>query len=715
MQLRTCIACDAVCSGPGLSEQIVCASASSSRRPEAGKRGRRTSGEKEDDDPLAALAEFGKGDKLYVSRRERKGRAGAGSASVSRDVHMAPVPPVPYHLSRMSSSEDRDPDPKRALVATELATAISRSAPAAAAASSSSASSSGTAVSASNASAAPDSSALAVLGLTPGAGGGQASLMDVRRAFEAAMGGSVSAKEKRRQLEADLLRQVLAMQQKALKSAQEHASGVSYDKPLLTDWKPPSALAALPKAVLTKLRDNYKVIVTGPGAPPPCGRFEDMRLPPAILRMLKAKGIIKPTPIQVQGLPVALSGRDMVGVAFTGSGKTLVFTLPLVLQALQEELRKPLMANEGPFGLLLAPSRELATQTHALCEQLSEALVADGFPALRSMLCIGGMDGRAQLEPLRRSGVHIVVATPGRLKDHLDKGRMNLALCKYVCLDEGDRMLDASRGFEEELKAIFSHFDHQRQTLIFSATMPRKVQEFAMGALVMPVTVNSGRAGAASMDVIQEVEYVKEEAKMLYLLECLQKTAPPVMIFNRRSGEVDDITQYLLLKGVDAVSIHGGKEQADRHEALRQFRAGEKDVLVASDVAAKGLDFPGVQHVINFDMPESIENYVHRVGRTGRGGKTGVATTFINKTVAESVLLDLKHLLKAAKQRIPPVLMALDDPHDAMETDEDGNLVECLYCQGFGHSILACDKLQRDVKTFDSKFRDGLKDDDGFG
>jgi len=241
--------------------------------------------------------------------------------------------------------------------------------------------------------------------------------------------------------------------------------------------------------------------------------------------------------------------------------------------------------------------------------------------------------------------------------------------------------------------------------------MPRKVREFAMGALVDPVTVNSGRAGAASMDAIQEVEYVQDEAKMLYLLECLQKTAPPVVVFSRKTQEVDDITQYLLLKGVEATSIHGGKDKDERRGAMDDFRAGSKDVLVATDIAAKGLDFPGVQHVINFDMPESIENYVHRIGRTGRGGKTGIATTFINKLVPEGLLLDLKHLLRTAKQRVPPVLLALDDPNEANATDEDGNLLECVYCQGFGHSILSCDKLQRDMRTFSGRHRDGLKDE----
>ena len=149
---------------------------------------------------------------------------------------------------------------------------------------------------------------------------------------------------------------------------------------------------------------------------------------------------------------------------------------------------------------------------------------------------------------------------------------------------------------------------------------------------------------------------MKQEAKLVYLLECLQKTAPPVLIFAEKTKDVDDIHEYLLIKGVEAVAVHGGKDQEDREQAIDHFKAGKKDVLVATDVASKGLDFPNIQHVINYDMPDEIENYVHRIGRTGRCGKTGIATTFINKNQSESILLDLKHLLKEAKQRIPPVL-----------------------------------------------------------
>ncbi|KAG9490778.1 hypothetical protein GDO78_006225 [Eleutherodactylus coqui] len=271
---------------------------------------------------------------------------------------------------------------------------------------------------------------------------------------------------------------------------------------------------------------------------------------------------------------------------------------------------------------------ELARQTHSIIEYYCRLLQEDNFPTLRTALCIGGMSVKEQMETIKQ-GVHMMVATPGRLMDLLQKKMVSLDICRYLALDEADRMIDM--GFEEDIRTIFSYFKGQRQTLLFSATMPKKIQNFAKSALVKPITINVGRAGAASLDVIQEVEYVKEEAKMVYLLECLQKTPPPVLIFAEKKADVDAIHEYLLLKGVEAVAIHGGKDQEERTKAIEAFREGKKDVLVATDVASKGLDFPAIQHVINYDMPEEIENYVHRIGRTGRSGNTGIATTFINK------------------------------------------------------------------------------------
>lgn len=315
---------------------------------------------------------------------------------------------------------------------------------------------------------------------------------------------------------------------------------------------------------------------------------------------------------------------------------------------------------------------------------------------IRVFLCIGGIDLAPQREILNR-GTHIVVATPGRLKSMLaaTNPRFTLDFCKLVCLDEADRMFDLN--FEEEVRDIFNFFKHQRQTVLFSATMPKNVQEFAQKSLIMPITINAGRAGAANMDVIQEVELVKQEAKLVYLLECLQKTAPPVLIFCENKADVDNIHEYLLHKGVLVCSVHGGKDQEEREEAVRLFKQEKKDVLIATDVASKGLDFPDIQHVINYDMPKEIENYIHRIGRTGRNNKTGVATTFINHLCSDSVLLDLKHLLIEARQVVPPVLMSVNDPYadqyQAAATEAVGGTKGCAFCGGLGHRIANCPKL----------------------
>uniref|UniRef100_A0A8D9FGS3 ATP-dependent RNA helicase abstrakt n=1 Tax=Cacopsylla melanoneura TaxID=428564 RepID=A0A8D9FGS3_9HEMI len=196
------------------------------------------------------------------------------------------------------------------------------------------------------------------------------------------------------------------------------------------------------------------------------------------------------------------------------------------------------------------------------------------------------------------------------------------------------------------------------------------------------------------MNVIQEVEYVKQEAKIVYLLECLQKTEPPVLIFAEKKQDVDSIHEYLLLKGVEAVAIHGGKDQEERTRSVESFRKGEKDVMVATDVASKGLDFEEIKHVINYDMPDDVENYVHRIGRTGRSGKQGLATTFINKANDESVLLDLKHLLLEARQKIPPFLAELESEQEKFLDLGTGDERGCAYCGGLGHRITACPKLE---------------------
>jgi len=505
-----------------------------------------------------------------------------------------------------------------------------------------------------------------------------------------------------------ILREASKVQTNALQAASELAKGVIYTESLPTSWTCPRHILNQGEEVWEKIRKNWHILVEGFDSPPPMKSFLDMKFPTPITDFLKQRNIKRPTPIQMQGLPVALVGRDMVGIAFTGSGKTMTFSLPLVMAALEEEVRMPLVGGEGPVGIIMAPSRELVRQTFDLVKNLCDALGKAGYPELRSQLVIGGESARDQLDPIREKGVHCIVATPGRLRDFLKKKCITLDICRFITLDEADRMLDL--GFDSEVGEIMNYFAHQRQTLLFSATFPKKFQDFAKETLVKPIVVNVGRAGAANLDVIQEVEYVKQEAKIVYLLECLQKTSPPVIIFCERKGDVDDIHEYLLLKGVEAVSIHGGKEQEERNEAIQLYKEGKKDVLVATDIAAKGLDFADIQHVINFDMPTEIENYVHRIGRTGRCGKTGVATTFINKSCEETTLLDLKHLLKEAHQRIPPVLLIMDDPLESLKTD---GAKGCSFCGGLGHTIIDCPKIDKDAKRVTRK--DALAAGNGYG
>ncbi|KAG1749160.1 P-loop containing nucleoside triphosphate hydrolase protein [Suillus paluster] len=524
--------------------------------------------------------------------------------------------------------------------------------------------------------------------------------------------------EKAEEADAEILAAIAS--RRKLASDLELAKGISYTDSLQTSWRPPKYIRERTEEQHRRLREKYHIIVDGEDIPPPIEHFSDMKIPEAMLQFLKSKKITTPTPIQLQGIPTAFAGRDMIGIAFTGSGKTLAFCLPLIMLALEEETKLPFVRGEGPVGVILCPSRELATQTYENVLAWTGALARDGkYPQLNTLLCIGGISMGEQSHVLNK-GLHIVVATPGRLIDMLEKRKFTFNNSKFLCMDEADRMIDL--GFEDDVRNIMSFF--KRQTLLFSATMPRKIQDFAQQSLIRPVLVNVGRAGAANLDVLQVVEYVKQEAKMVYLLECLQKTAPPVIIFSENKNEVDgrllvlsfkhrrshlvpDIQEYLLLKGVEAVAIHGSKSnhsvlitivemlncllaQEERQYAIKSFKSGAKDVMVASGVASKGLDFNDIQHVIIFSMPKEIEDYVHQIGRTGRSGKTGIATTFVNMTTPEQTLLDLKYLLMEAGQKVPPFLRTIDDPQAA----QGGSLKGCPVCGGLGHGISNCPKLE---------------------
>lgn len=497
--------------------------------------------------------------------------------------------------------------------------------------------------------------------------------------------------EKTKEAEAKVLAELA--RQPALKAAAELAQGVEYTEPMKTTWTTPRYLLEAPEAHHREMRDLHHILVEGENIPPPCVSFREMKLPRVILGELERRNIRHPSPIQMQGLPLALLGRDMIGIAFTGSGKTMVFTIPLLMVAWEMEARLPFTSGEGPVGLILAPSRELARQTFDILTEFCACITREEGLNLRCFLAIGGT--RMDMESLQK-GIHILVATPGRLLDLLRKRRINLDSCMYVALDEADRLIDL--GFEEDVRGIFSFFTAQRQTLMFSATMPTKIQAFASSALVKPVVVNVGRAGAAALNILQHIEVVRQDARISFLLDALQKTAPPALIFCENKGDVDEIHEYLLTKGVGAVSIHGSRDQEDRENAMRQFRAGRKDVLVATDVAAKGLDFPNIRHVINYDMPKEIQTYVHRIGRTGRGDQTGTATTFVSNLDSPTLLADLTQLLAEAKQRIPQALYELVPDAGAISSAaaDVGGVRGCAYCGGLGHRVQDCPSLEKE-------------------
>ena len=475
-----------------------------------------------------------------------------------------------------------------------------------------------------------------------------------------------------------------------LKAASELANDVVYTAAMTSSWRAPRFLQNTKLLHHHDIRRLHRILVEGEEVPPPCVSFREMKLPAVILSALRKRDIRMPSPIQMQGLPVALSGRDMIGIAFTGSGKTLVFTIPLVMMAWEMEKRLPVIPGEGPLGMILAPSRELARQTFDIATEFADAISRAHQVSLHTFLAIGG----APIETRTlRQGIHLLVGTPGRLLDLLRKRRINLHSCRYIALDEADRLIDL--GFEEDVRAIFSFFSAQRQTLMFSATMPRKIQAFASSALVKPVVVNVGRAGAASLNITQNVELVRSEVRIMRLLETLQKTSPPALIFCENKADVDEIQEFLLLKGVGAVSVHGSRDQEDREMAMKQYRSGERDVLVATDVAAKGLDFPNVRHVINFDMPKDIQTYVHRIGRTGRRNQTGTATTFIRASDSPTLIADLLQLLIEARQAVPPELYEIVPESGSHEmANSIAGIRGCAYCGGLGHRVQECPALE---------------------
>ncbi len=342
--------------------------------------------------------------------------------------------------------------------------------------------------------------------------------------------------------------------------------------------------------------------------------FEALGLLPQVLDAVRRAGYERPTPIQAQAIPLVLKGRDLMGLAQTGTGKTAAFTLPIINRLMDGPRRTR--------ALVLTPTRELAIQVE---ESVRNYAAESG---LEVVAVFGGVPLEPQQKKLR-DGVDIVVATPGRLIDHLERQNVVLDDLEILVLDEADRMLDM--GFAPQINRIVDQIPPYRQTLLFSATMPPEVEALARKYLRRPKVVQIGRRSSAANTVTHAVYPVPREKKSELLVELLKDTkTETVLVFTRTKHGADKVVHALEKAGVKATAMHADKSQAQRMKALEQFRSGEVNVLVATDIAQRGLDISGITHVVNYDVPQQPEDYIHRIGRTGRAASTGDAFTFMS-------------------------------------------------------------------------------------
>ena len=342
--------------------------------------------------------------------------------------------------------------------------------------------------------------------------------------------------------------------------------------------------------------------------------FEELGLAPEILEAVRDAGYERPTPIQAEAIPLALKGRDLIGLAQTGTGKTAAFTLPI--------LDRLIGGPRRTRALVLTPTRELAMQVDESVRKYANSAEID----------VAAVFGGVPLDPQEkklRKGVDIVVATPGRLIDHLERQNVVFDDLEILVLDEADRMLDM--GFAPQINKIVAQIPTYRQTLLFSATMPPEVEALARKYLRTPIVVQIGRRSAASSLVTHAVYPVPRERKGALLVELLRDVkSETVLVFTRTKHGADKVVRDLERVGIKATAMHADKTQAQRTKALEQFKSGVINVLVATDIAQRGLDISGITHVINYDVPQQPEDYVHRIGRTGRVAATGDAFTFMS-------------------------------------------------------------------------------------
>jgi ATP-dependent RNA helicase RhlE len=346
--------------------------------------------------------------------------------------------------------------------------------------------------------------------------------------------------------------------------------------------------------------------------------FAELGLKPQLLRAVRDTGYHTPTPIQEQAIPVVLQGNDVMACAQTGTGKTAGFLLPILQQLTQAPPTRPARLR----AVVLTPTRELASQIH------ENACAYSKYLHLRSTTIVGGVSYGPQLERLR-SGVDLLIATPGRLVDHVERGTVKFKDLTVLVLDEADHMLDL--GFLPAVRQLLQAMPSSRQTLMFSATMPSEIERLAHETLHSPTVIEIGRR-ATPVEAVRQVLYSVEAEQKRHLLCHLldQGHMRQVLVFTRTKIRADRLTRHLTQKGRRVAALHGGKSQTARTQALSEFRKGKVEVLVATDIAARGLDVDGISHVVNFDVPSTVEEYVHRIGRTARATATGDAISLVS-------------------------------------------------------------------------------------
>lgn len=421
-------------------------------------------------------------------------------------------------------------------------------------------------------------------------------------------------------------------------------------------------------------KEDFGIATKGGGIPNPMRNWNESGLPSRLMEVVHQVGYTEPTPIQRAAIPIALQARDLIGVAVTGSGKTASFLLPLLVYISGLPMLDEYNKADGPYALILAPTRELAQQIETEAKKFATPL---GFTCVS---IVGGHSLEEQAFALR-NGAEIIVATPGRLVDCIERRLLVLQQCCYIIMDEADRMIDL--GFEESLNKILDALPvsnekpdteeaenaqlmskylskgRYRQTMMYTATMPPLVEKIAKKYLRRPAIVTIGNAGEAVDTVEQRVEFINgEDKRKKRLAEILNSNqfAPPIIVFVNIKRNCDTVARDIKRLGFNTVTLHGSKDQKQREAALASLRSGETEVLVATDLAGRGIDVPDVSLVVNFNMAGSIESYTHRIGRTGRAGKSGVAITFLGSEDAD-VLYDLKQMImKSAISKVPEEL-----------------------------------------------------------